>query len=106
MRHTIGKSIIHRYTGKLGSPRAFRRHVCFYHKDKRIMVVIHGDDFTALGHSKDLDWCREMIQQRMSTKVKGRLGPEDTDLKQMRVLNRIVEWTDNGIRYEADQRHA
>ena len=24
----------------------------------------------------------------------------------MRVLNRVVEWTPNGINYEADQRHA
>ena len=24
----------------------------------------------------------------------------------MRILNRLVEWTDDGIQYEADQRHA
>ena len=42
----------------------------------------------------------------MITKVKGRLGPGPKDQKTMRVLNRIVEWTDKGIRYEADQRHA
>ena len=47
----------------------------FRHKDRRIMVVIHGDDFTALGYEKDLDWYREQIQSRMDTKVKGRLGP-------------------------------
>ena len=43
---------------------------------------------------------------RMSTKVKGRIGPGYHDLKVMRVLNRVVEWTDHGIQYEADQRHA
>eukprot|EP00969_Alexandrium_andersonii_P326158 14411700-Alexandrium_andersonii.AAC.1 len=42
----------------------------------------------------------------MSTKVKGRLGPRREDMKDMRVLNRIVTWTDEGIWYEADQRHA
>eukprot|EP00969_Alexandrium_andersonii_P111187 4908720-Alexandrium_andersonii.AAC.1 len=42
----------------------------------------------------------------MSTKVKGRLGPRREDMKEMRVLNRIVTWTDEGIWYEADQRHA
>ena len=78
----------------------------FRHKDKRIMVVIHGDDFTALGHEKDLDWYREHIQSKMDTKVKGRLGPGKNDMKQMRVLNRIVEWKGNSIYYEADQRHA
>ena len=45
------------------------------------MVVIHGDDFTALGHEKDLDWYREQIQVRMDTKVKGRLGPGKNDMK-------------------------
>ena len=44
--------------------------------------------------------------EMMSTKVKGRLGPGPNNQKIMRVLNRIVEWTDRGIRYEADQRHA
>ena len=78
----------------------------FRHEEKNITVVIHGDDFTALGKEKDLDWYRKMIMERMSTKVKGRLGPGPKDQKTMRVLNRIVEWTDRGIRYEADQRHA
>ena len=30
----------------------------FFHNERRIMVVIHGDDFTALGHDKDLDCYR------------------------------------------------
>ena len=47
-----------------------------------------------------------MIKARMSTKVKGRIGPGPKDDKTMRVLNRIVEWTDTGIKYESDQRHA
>ena len=42
----------------------------------------------------------------MGTKVKGRLGPGKSDMKQMRVLNRVVEWKENSICYEADQRHA
>ena len=47
----------------------------FRHKDRGVRVVIHGDDFTALGYEKDLDWYREQIQSKMDTKVKGRLGP-------------------------------
>ena len=77
----------------------------FRHPTRNIVVVIHGDDFTALGWDKDLDWYRHEIQGCMQTKVKGRIGPGDNDLKTMRVLNRIVEWTPKGITYEADQRH-
>ena len=31
----------------------------FRHEEKNITVVIHGDDFTALGKEKDLDWYRK-----------------------------------------------
>jgi hypothetical protein len=34
------------------------------------------------------------------------LGPGPSDLKSIRILNRIVEWKEEGIVYEADQRHA
>ena len=30
----------------------------FYHKEKNVRVVVYGDDFTALGPSKSLDWFR------------------------------------------------
>ena len=39
-------------------------------------------------------------------KLKGRLGRKSEDLKEMRVLNRIVRIDDHGLRYEADPRHA
>jgi hypothetical protein len=39
-------------------------------------------------------------------KFRGRIGPCQTDLKAIRILNRILEWTKDGIIYEADQRHA
>ena len=55
----------------------------FVHKERMITVVIHGDDFTALGNDKDLDWYRGMVQSKMETKVKCRLGPGKCDLKQI-----------------------
>ena len=39
-------------------------------------------------------------------KLKGRLGEEDGDLKEARVLNRILRIKPEGWEYEADQRHA
>ena len=39
-------------------------------------------------------------------KYRGRLGPQKGDAKSIIILNRLIEWTNNGIRYEADQRHA
>ncbi len=36
----------------------------FRHTDRDLRVVVHGDDFTILGHEKDLDWLREKISGR------------------------------------------
>ena len=46
------------------------------------------------------------MTSRFESKVKGRIGPASNDEKSMRVLNRLVHWTREGIEYEADQRHA
>ena len=34
------------------------------------------------------------------------MGDDKTDIKSIRTLNRIVTWTNQGLEYEADQRHA
>ena len=78
----------------------------FWHKERDIKVVIHGDDFTLLGYDEDLDWFRTVISEKFEVKFRGRLGPDEEDDKHIRVLNRVVEWTSKGLRYEADQRHA
>ena len=77
-----------------------------YHLTRGIQLVVHGDDFTALGYEEDLNWYRKVLTQRFEAKVKGRLGPGKRDDKSMRVLNRFIHWTPSGIEYEADQRHA
>eukprot|EP00969_Alexandrium_andersonii_P317099 14008961-Alexandrium_andersonii.AAC.1 len=40
----------------------------FYRPTRNVRVVIHGDDFTALGRDADLDWYRRGIQDRHTTK--------------------------------------
>ena len=42
----------------------------------------------------------------MKKKYKGRMGEREDDIKSVRILNRIVSWTREGIEYESDQRHA
>ena len=78
----------------------------FYNSQRNIRSVIHGDDFTMLGSEEDLDWFRVKIEERFEVKIRGRLGPSEGDGKSIRILNRVVEWTNSGISYEADQRHA
>ena len=37
--------------------------------------------------------------------AQGRMGPGKDDLKEIRILNRIVTWTEEGVEHEGDQRH-
>ena len=73
-----------------GSSRGVASPCCFYHADLDISVVVHGDDFTALATDSSLDYFEAELQKFFEVKLKGRIGHEDKDLKQMRVLNRIL----------------
>ena len=42
---------------------------------KDLRVVVHGDDFTVLGYTKDLNWFRQQIGDRFTVKYRGRIGP-------------------------------
>ena len=79
---------------------------CFNHPEWGVSVVVHGDDFTALGTTHGLDMYEQGMQKRFECKLKGRLGFDPGDLKEMRVLNRILRVTSDALLYEADPRHA
>ena len=79
---------------------------CFVHPEWKVSVVVHGDDFTALGSPDALNKFEEGMQKSFECKLKGRLGLGPSDCKEMRVLNRIVRVNDQGLLYEADPRHA
>ena len=89
----------------MGFERGLASPCAFHHKERNLRVVVHGDDFTVLGHGEQLDWFKERISDKYEIKHRGRLGPSDQDDKQIRMLNRVVWWGPKGIRYEADQRH-
>ena len=78
----------------------------FFHQERGIRVTVHVDDFTVLVDRKELDWFRMKMQRKYSVKSRGRRGPGKDDDKSIRILNRIVEWRKDEIRYEVDQRHA
>ena len=78
----------------------------FYHPKRCISTVVHGDDFTSLAVESDLLWLRDSLKKVFLIKDRGILGPESHDLKEIRLLNRIIAWEPEGIRYEADQRHS
>ena len=64
-----------------------------------------GDDFTVLAEKEELLLIYNEMSKKLIANSRGILGP-DGDTGSIRILNRIVEWTGKGLRYEADQRHA
>ena len=90
----------------IGFKRGIANPCVFFNPSREIRVVVHGDDFTVLAAEDNLNWFREQIQNRFEVKFRGRIGPSEKDSKSIRILNRVVQWTEKGIEYEADQRHA
>jgi hypothetical protein len=70
-----------------------------------LRCIVHGDDFVFVGSDPDLAWVQKKMDQCFLVKVVGKLGGDENDLKELRVLNRVLSWAPDGIRAEADPRH-
>ena len=73
---------------------------CAFHHPCGTMLVVHRDDFSFLGTDLQLDWCKAIMEGCYQIKDRGRLGLETTGQKQIRILNRCLEWTKEGLVYE------
>jgi hypothetical protein len=79
--------------------------VAFCHSQRDSACVVHGDDFTFCGPDEDLDWIQSLMHTWFEIKVRGRLGPDERDDKEVTVIGRVVRWRTWGIEYSADPRH-
>ena len=73
-----------------------------YHPDRQNGLVAYGDEFTALGWEDKFVWYRCQAPSRFEA----RIGPGQKDSKSTTGLNVFAHRKDDGIKYEADQRHA
>ena len=77
----------------------------FYHSRLDTTCTVHGDGFTSCGPESAIEWLKAKINTTYDSKH-DILGPCSKHEKTIRVLNRVLSWSSDGIRYEADQRHA
>ena len=77
----------------------------FYHAEREISLTVHGDDFTSTARERDLKWLERLFASKFEAKTEY-LGPAARHSKRVRILNRVIAWNEDGITYEADQRHA
>ena len=67
--------------------------------------MVHGYDYCSVGSRKDVEWFRKQLDSRFSIKTTV-VGDKTDDAKEVRVLNRVFRYMEQGWEYEADQRHA
>ena len=77
----------------------------FVNPENGIRLVVWGDDFTFLGRDLDLRDMGEQMAEWYDVKVRGFVGPDPGDMKEIRILNRTIRWATNGVTYEADDKH-
>lgn len=77
---------------------------CYFHEEKVLDVVVHGDDFIAGGEPSSLDWFDGVMLESFKTKRVGRVGPGGDE--SVKFLNRALRWSPKGFELEPDVRHA
>ena len=77
---------------------------CFHHPTRGLHVVVHGTDFTGLELDDDIYDYETHLAKRFKLKIKGRLGI-GCELTEIKILDRVVRITSEGLEYEADPRH-
>ena len=83
------------------SPRFYR------HFERQLCVWVLGDDFVPQGYTINVKWFFTKLQEFWVVTLRGILGPSAYHgfVRSIRVLGRIVDWTDEGISWEAYLRH-
>lgn len=75
------------------------------HNEKDLDVLLHGDDFVALGDEGDFKRLQIVLGPNLEISVV-MSDPGDTNPKEAKVLNRIIPVADDGYTYDADARRA
>ena len=71
------------YMEEIGFRRGIASSCVFWHEERELRVVVHGDDFTVLGWELQLDWLRKNMYERFENKHRGRIGPHPNDEKML-----------------------
>jgi hypothetical protein len=77
----------------------------FFHEQRGVRIVVHGEDFIVEGAEADLRWTRSILEAKYLVKMRALLGPERKDDRVADILNRVIEWKPDELQYEADRRH-
>ena len=78
---------------------------CLFHNEALgVSIMVHGDDFVAVGPQEHLEETRRTLESKYKLKTQV-LGCEEGEEKEVRILNKVVRMSDSGVELEADPRH-
>ena len=77
--------------------------VVFYRAGRDVAVLVHGDDFVTVGDDEDVEWFKLLAVGWFEMKVRGKLGNDPTDEKEMVIPGGCIRWTIDGLELEADK---
>ena len=88
---------------QLGFAKGASSPCTFWHCKRNIKMTVHGDDVITEGSEAELRWLPGELPKHFEIKF-DILGAAKHLAKAATVLNRIVEWRDDGISWEPDPR--
>lgn len=75
----------------------------FYHPARKVCMAVHCDDVVSEGRLSDLEWVNARLQEAVQIKT-DLFGAAGHLQKKATILNRIIQWTAQGIYWEPDVR--
>ena len=75
------------------------------HKELGIETLVHGDDFVTTGQREKVRKFKTWLENRFEIMTKV-IGSGRDEVRESRVLNKLIRRPDDGWECEPDQRHA
>ena len=68
----------------------------YWHKERDIEVMVHGDDFVSTAEKKQLKWFKDKLEARFKAVKTQVVGDGTQEEKEGRILNRIGSLSQDG----------
>ena len=88
-----------------GFKRGKSNPVTFYRESDEKSLVVHGDDFTFLGYEGVLEGLKTELATWWEIKVRGMIGDDQEDDKEIVILNRKLWWDGESLNLQPDPKH-
>ena len=90
---------------QLGYKRGVANPCLYYNHKTKISILVHGDDFVAVGDNKNIYHLQAELAKVYKSKSEI-VGTASGEVQEVRILNRVIRRDNTGYHIEADPRHA